>query len=84
MKAKTQKTLAQIEASPALAIAIAKNKYEFRDLLNRIQLELVTEENKDSVGHTIYALKEIHDVFDSVIKFGEAEIEKSDKKKENK
>lgn len=83
-KARTPKLLEVIESDPQLAVMLVKNQDGFRKLLLQIQLELVTEENKDTLGHTMFAVKEIYDIFDMVIAKGEALIQESQKKEQKK
>ena len=70
-----------IERAPDLAVTFSRNKQDLKEILIQIQLDLTTETNKADLGHTIFALKQIHDIFDSVILYGDALIEKSEKKK---
>lgn len=85
LEAKNPKLLATIESVPDLCIALAKNEDALEKLLNKIQTSLVGEGNKDELGHTIFAMRQIQGVLDSAIIFGKAVIAKAEQaKKENK
>lgn len=79
LEAKTLRSLKVIESEPEICIAFANHESAIQRIMTTIQLELVTEENKDSIGHTIFALKQINGIFDSMILQGKAVIEKNKK-----
>lgn len=81
LKIKTPRMLALLESEKAFCTSLAKNKEAFKKILYQIQLELVNEDNKDSIGPVIYGMKLIDMQFEDVIIFGEALIEQENKKK---
>lgn len=78
------KLLDLIETKPELALSLVRVKDDFKELLLQIQLELVTEDNRDTLGHTVYAVKEMYQIFDAVILRGEALIQEAQKKEQQK
>lgn len=70
----------EILKDKAFCRALAVHKRSFKALLYQIQLSITTEDNRDTVGPTILALREIHDIFEDVIIHGEALIVEEEKK----
>lgn len=73
--------LKTILSNESFCHAIATHKDTFNATLYQIQLSLTTEENKDSIGSVILALKEIHEIFGDIILHGEATLAKKQKEK---
>jgi hypothetical protein len=48
---------------PHICRMFARNNVEIREVLQQIMLDITTEENRDTVGPTILALKHFHDIF---------------------
>jgi hypothetical protein len=71
--------LKEILNDESFCIAMATYKEPFNAALYQIQMSMTTEENRDSVGSTILALKNIHGIFHDIILKGEALIAKKEK-----
>lgn len=84
LEAKNPDLLQAIEQEPELCIALANNELALSKLLTRTQIALVTEDNKEGLGHTIFAMRQIHGILNSAILCGKAHIAKAAAKKEQK
>ena len=53
--------LLSLLAKPHVCKSVARNYEDLRDILLQIQLDVVTDTNKDEIGSVIFALKRVHD-----------------------
>ena len=73
--------LKEILNNESFCVALAAHKDSFNATMYQIQLSMTTEENRDSVGATILAIKNVHAIFGDIILKGDAILAKKAKEK---